>query len=91
MLFRSARGVVGPSGAALTNLMWTGEGTRMLMLFKQEASVPTFIDLSLLRGQHYRWLQGRTTPGFERMTIVFSPFSMDLGLVQRELAWVAQA
>ncbi|MFZ5549228.1 MAG: glycosyltransferase 61 family protein [Pseudomonadota bacterium] len=90
-LFAAARGVAGPPGAAYTNLIWAGSGVRVLSIFKEEANLPTFIDLSILRGQSHRWLLGRNLPGYELMSIVNAPFSVDLALAERELAWVAGA
>ena len=60
----------------------------MLTIFKQDIYAPTFFDLSFLRGQRHRWLQGRSLAGFEGVSIVTSPFSVDLGLARRELQWV---
>jgi capsular polysaccharide biosynthesis protein len=90
-LFATARGIAGPPGAAYTNLIWAGRGVRVLSIFKEEANLPTFIDLSILRGQTHRWLLGRNQPGYELMSIVNAPFSVDLALAERELAWVAGA
>lgn len=90
-LFAAARGIAGPPGAAYTNLIWAGRGVRVLSIFKEEANLPTFIDLSILRGQSHRWLLGRNLPGYELMSIVNAPFSVDLALAERELAWVAGA
>lgn len=88
-LFATARGIAGPPGAAYTNLIWTQPGTRVLSIFKEEANLPTFVDLSILRGQKHRWLLGRNLPGYELMSSVNAPFSVDVTLAQRELAWVA--
>ncbi len=87
-LFASARGIAGPPGAAFTNLMWAPPGTRVLTIFKQDINGPTFFDLSFLRGQHHRWLQARSIAGFESVSIVTSPFSVDVDLARRELQWV---
>jgi hypothetical protein len=87
-LFAGARGMAGPPGAAFTNLMWAGRGTRVLTIFKQDINGPTFFDLSFLRGQRHRWLQARSIAGFDGVSIVTSPFSVDLALLRRELAWV---
>ena len=89
-LFASARGIAGPPGAAFTNLMWAPSGARVLTLFKQDINGPTFFDLSFLRGQRHRWLQGKSIAGFESVSIVTSPFSIDLGLARRELLWVKE-
>jgi capsular polysaccharide biosynthesis protein len=90
-LFASARGIAGPPGAAYTNLVWAGPGTRVLSIFKEEANLPTFIDLSIIRGQSHRWLLGRNLAGFALMSSVNAPFSVDVALAVRELGWVAQA
>jgi hypothetical protein len=90
-LFAQARGIAGPPGAAYTNLIWSHIGTRVLSIFKEEANLPTFIDLSIIRGQQHRWLLGRNLPGYALMSIVNAPFSVDLGLAERELRWVAGA
>ncbi|HEV8690021.1 MAG TPA: hypothetical protein VGQ91_06990, partial [Ideonella sp.] len=76
-------------GAAYTNLVWAGPGTRVLSIFKEEANLPTFVDLSIIRGQQHRWLLGRNLPGYALMSIVNAPFSVDVDLAERELAWVA--
>jgi len=89
-LFATARGIAGPPGAAYTNLIWAGPGARVLSIFKEEANLPTFIDLSIIRGQSHRWLLGRNLPGFALMSSVNAPFSVDVGLAERELAWVAE-
>jgi len=90
-LFASARGIAGPPGAAFTNLMWAPSGARVLTIFKQDINGPTFFDLSFLRGQHHRWLQARSIAGFESVSIVTSPFSVDLALARRQLQWVKDA
>lgn len=90
-LFAQAKGIAGPPGAAFTNLMWAQAGTRVLTFFKQEINGPTFLDLSFLRGQQHRWLQGRSLPGFEYISVVTSPYSVDVALARRELQWVAGA
>jgi hypothetical protein len=90
-LFATARGIAGPPGAAYTNLVWAQPGVRVLSIFKEEANLPTFIDLSIIRGQSHRWLLGRNLPGFALMSSVNAPFSVDIGLAERELAWVAAA
>ncbi len=87
-LFASARGIAGPPGAAYTNLVWAGPGTRVLSIFKEEANLPTFIDLSILRGQTHRWLLGRNLPGYELMSVVNAPFSVDPTLAEQSLQWV---
>lgn len=88
-LFAHSRAIAGPPGAAFTNLMWAQAGTRVLTFFKEEINGPTFIDLSFLRGQQHRWLQGRTLPGFEYISVVTSPYSVDVALARRELQWAA--
>lgn len=88
-LFATARGIAGPPGAAYTNLVWAGPGTRVLSIFKEEANLPTFIDLSILRGQAHRWLLGRNLPGYELMSVVNAPFSVDTTLAEQSLQWVA--
>ncbi|WP_396267815.1 glycosyltransferase 61 family protein [Ideonella sp.] len=90
-LFAQARGIAGPPGAAFTNLMWAQAGTKVLTLFKEEINGPTFLDLSFIRSQQHRWLQGRSRPGFEHTSVVTSPYDIDLGLAERELRWVAAA
>ncbi|MFO1338037.1 MAG: glycosyltransferase family 61 protein [Burkholderiaceae bacterium] len=87
-LFASARGIAGPPGAAYTNLVWAGPGTRVLSIFKEEANLPTFIDLSILRGQAHRWLLGRNLPGYELMSVVNAPFSVNPTLAEQSLQWV---
>jgi capsular polysaccharide biosynthesis protein len=87
-LFASTRGVAGPPGAAFTNLIWMQSGTRVLSIFKEETTLPTFVDLSLTRGQQHRWLLGRNLPGFE-FSVLNAPFRVDLALVRRELRWVS--
>jgi tetratricopeptide (TPR) repeat protein len=87
-LFATARGIAGPPGAAFTNLMWAPAGTRVLTIFKQDINGPTFLDLSFLRQQRHRWLQARSIAGFEGVSVVTSPFSVDLHLARRELQWV---
>ena len=90
-LFATARGIAGPPGAAYTNLVWAQPGVRVLSIFKEEANLPTFIDLSIIRGQSHRWLLGRNLPGYALMSSVNAPFSVDVALAERELAWVAAA
>ncbi|WP_324156032.1 glycosyltransferase family 61 protein [Ideonella sp.] len=90
-LFAGARGIAGPPGAAFTNLMWAPAGTRVLTIFKQDINGPTFFDLSFLRGQHHRWLQAKSVAGFDSVSVVTSPFSVDLKLARRELEWVRGA
>ena len=88
-LFAQARGIAGPPGAAFTNLMWAQPGTKVLTVFKDEINSPTFLDLSFIKGQQHRWLQGTSLPGFEHTSVVTSPYSIDLALAERELRWVA--
>lgn len=88
-LFATARAIAGPPGAAFTNLMWTQPDCRVLTVYKQDIYSPTFLDLSFLRGQTHRWLQGRSLAGFEGVSIVTSPFSVDLALARQALQWAA--
>jgi hypothetical protein len=90
-LFATARGIAGPPGAAYTNLIWAQPGVRVLSIFKEEAHLPTFVDLSIIRGQSHRWLLGRNLPGYALMSSINAPFSVDVELAERELAWVAEA
>jgi hypothetical protein len=71
--------------------MWAQAGTKVLTLFKEEINGPTFLDLSFIRSQQHRWLQGRSRPGFEHTSVVTSPYDIDLRLAERELRWVAAA
>jgi hypothetical protein len=87
-LFARAKGVAGPAGAAFTNLAWSQPGTRVLSIFKEEVTMPTFVDLSTILGQHHRWLLGRSVAGFKAVHPISAPFSVDLGLARRELNWV---
>lgn len=89
-LFAEARTVVGASGAALTNLLWMQPGGRVLVVFKEEGAVPFFVSLALMQGLHYRWLLGRNLPAYRMMNLGNSPYSVDLALAQRELAWARQ-
>ena len=90
-LFASASAIAGPPGAAFTNLLWAPAGARVLAIFKAEVTLPTFVDLSVLLGQHHRWLLGSTLPGFERASPLNAPYDVDLALARRELAWAADA
>lgn len=90
-LFASARTIAGPPGAAFTNLLWAPAGARVLAIFKAEVTLPTFVDLSVLLGQHHRWLLGSTLAGFERASPLNAPYDVDLALARRELAWAADA
>lgn len=87
-LFARAQGIAGPTGAAFTNLAWAQPGTRVLSIFKEEVTMPTFVDLSTILGQHHRWLLGRPVAGFKAVHPISGPFSVDLGLARRELNWV---
>ncbi|TDM05570.1 MAG: hypothetical protein C4K60_12495 [Ideonella sp. MAG2] len=88
-LFAEARAIAGPPGAAFTNLMWAQASTKVLTLFKEDINGPTFLDLSFIRGQQHRWLQGQSLPGFEHTSVVTSPYAIDLALAERELRWAA--
>jgi hypothetical protein len=88
-LFASARGVAGPPGAAYTNLIWGQAGTRVLSIFKEEAQLADLRRPVDHPGQTHRWLLGRNLPGYALMSIVNAPFSVDVALAERELAWVA--
>lgn len=89
-LFARARGIAGPVGAALTNLAWSQPGTRVLSIFKEEVTLPTFVDLSILLSQRHRWLLGRTLQGFTAVHPFSAPYSVDLDLARRELDWVSR-
>lgn len=88
-LFASARAIAGPPGAAFTNLLWAQAGSRVLSLFKADVNLPTFVDLSLLRGQSHRWLLGHNLPGFERASTLNAPYDVPLPLAQASLDWAA--
>ncbi|HSI56463.1 MAG TPA: glycosyltransferase family 61 protein [Ideonella sp.] len=89
-LFGNARGIAAPPGAGFSNLMFAGAGARVLSIFKEEESQATFVDLSLVRGQQHRWLLGRTEAEFRRTSMLNGPYRVNLDLVKRELAWVAE-
>lgn len=90
-LFASARAIAGPPGAAFTNLLWAQAGSRVLSLFKADVNLPTFVDLSLLRGQPHRWLLGHNLPGFERASTLNAPYDVPLPLAEASLDWAAGA
>lgn len=90
-LFAASRGITGPPGAAFTNLLWMQPGTKVLSIFKDDANLPTFVDLSLIRRKGHRWALGRTLPGFEMEAMVLAPFAVDLELAEDQLGWCAGA
>lgn len=88
-LFAGARALAAPPGAALTNLMFAPRGARMLSIFKEEECLPVFADLTHIRGQHYRWLLGKTDARFKGGATIVSPYHVPMALVERELDWAA--
>lgn len=89
-LFASARGVVGSPGASFANLIFAPSGIRVLSLYKEEECLPTFAELSMLRGQSYRWLLGHSDDRFSAIATARIPYRLDPDLLRRELGWVRE-
>lgn len=60
-LLSSARAVVAPHGAALTNLVFAPPGTLLVELFHPEHKNRCYINLAAACGQHYASLDGQIT------------------------------
>lgn len=86
-LFASASAVAGPPGAAFTNLAWAQAGTKVVALYKPDVHLPTFVDISVIRGQRHRWLLGKPLPGFERASLVNTPYSVNIAQAHDALRW----
>lgn len=86
-LFASASAVAGPPGAAFTNLAWAQAGTKVVALYKPDVHLPTFVDISVIRGQQHRWLLGKPLPGFERSSLVNTPYAVNIGQAHEALRW----
>jgi glycosyl transferase family 61 len=88
-LFSEAGAVVGQGGAAFTNLAFAPDGIRVLMITKEEVAYPTYVDLSTVLDQHYRWLLGWTEGSFGNWLPMATPYRISLELLERELGWAA--
>lgn len=86
-LFASAGAVAGPPGAAFTNLAWSQAGTRVVAVYKPDVHLPTFVDISVIRGQRHRWLLGKPLPGFERASLVNTPYAVNIAHAHAALRW----
>lgn len=89
-LFASARGVAGALGAGLTHILYAPAGIRVLALARTEECPATYLDLALARQQAWRWLTGPSDARFTALGSSRMPYRIDLGLVERELAWVQE-
>jgi len=87
-MFADAKAVAGPAGAALTNLIFAREGTRVLSLSKEEEAYPTFVDISVILSQNHRWLLGRTDPAFYAGHPLNTPYQIQPEMFERELQWL---
>ncbi|HSI56464.1 MAG TPA: glycosyltransferase 61 family protein [Ideonella sp.] len=89
-LFASAGCVVASPGAGFANLVFAPSGIRVLSLYKEDECLPTFVELSILRGQAHRWLLGRSDARFAASATARAPYRIDPDLLRRELAWVSE-
>ncbi|GJM60475.1 glycosyltransferase family 61 protein [Persicobacter diffluens] len=55
-LFRNAKSIIAPHGAALTNLFYCKKGTRVLEIFPEEYTSPLYYELCLRKEMNYRML-----------------------------------
>lgn len=55
-LFSEARAVAGPHGAAMTNLLWTAPGTRILEFMPSRRRNGCYAGISLVKGLHHQSL-----------------------------------
>jgi hypothetical protein len=59
------------------------------MITKEEVAYPTYVDLSTVLDQHYRWLLGWTEGSFGNWLPMATPYRISLELLERELGWAA--
>lgn len=59
-IFRNARVIVAPHGAALTNLLWCEEGTQVIELFGDTYQPPYYRNLSAFRSLDYHKVAANT-------------------------------
>ena len=87
--FASARAIAGPVGAAFTNILWMQPGGQVLTIFKEEVTLPPFLDLCMVFGHDYRWLLGRVSAGFKSDHVINSPVDVSVPAAVKELRRLA--
>jgi hypothetical protein len=87
-LLADARGVAGFDGAAMTNLMFAREGTRILGFAYEGTLWPDFAGIAVALGQAYRHLPGVIPPSCQSMRwLDHAPVRYALALLDAQLGW----
>ena len=76
-IFKNAKVIVAPHGAALTNLLWCEESTRVIELFGETYQPPYYRNLSAFRSLDYHKL-GADTGGDGHWSEVHADLTVDL-------------
>jgi len=80
-IFRNAKVIVAPHGAALTNLLWCEEGTQVIELFGETYQPPYYRNLSAFRSLDYHKI-GADTPDDGHWSEVNADISVDTAALQ---------
>jgi capsular polysaccharide biosynthesis protein len=80
-IFRSAKVIVAPHGAALTNLLWCEEGAQVIELFGDSYQPPYYRNLSAFRSLDYHKI-GADTPDEGHWSEVNADITVDLAALQ---------
>lgn len=83
-LFKNAKVIVAPHGAALTNLLWCEEGTQVVELFGETYQPPYYRNLSKFRSLEYHKL-GTDTIEEGHWSEVNSDLTVDLATLESQL------
>jgi hypothetical protein len=89
-LLASARGLVAPAGAGMTNAIFAGNGLRSLMMLNEDENYPTYADLALLADQSHRCLFGRADALVAgEMSPEDAPYWIDEANFTQNVKWAA--
>jgi capsular polysaccharide biosynthesis protein len=80
-IFRNARVIVAPHGAALTNLLWCEEGAQVIELFGETYQPPYYRNLSAFRSLDYHKI-GADSPDEGHWSEVNADITVDLAALQ---------
>jgi capsular polysaccharide biosynthesis protein len=85
-LFQSAKVIVSPHGAGLTNIVFCNPATKVIELFPPTYLVPCFFIISQHMDLRYDGLVGEAVPIEESRSIHSDPIFIDIEKLKRKLS-----
>jgi len=83
-LFSKAKVVIGPHGAGLTNIIWSGSGTSVIELMPKSCLHPDYFQLSRTLGYRYAAVICKAANDKGDITVDFLEFKRCLSDILRE-------